>query len=248
MLLFHHIKILHGHGVMEKNKVWWQKDPLEFNRFKRELEEFESLNYEIQEQKITITGSWAVFGKTNLIRRYEIKMVLPDDFPKSPPIVYETDGKIRKEPKYHMNPGSNSACLFSKPERYEKWPIGSGIREFLNGPVRDFFFSQAYRKLTGKWPFDEWSHENEGVLEYYASKIGVGEVLKIEKFLRLAILPKILRQWKCPCGSKKRLIKCHKDQLIFLSKMIPQKELIEAIQIAELETKKGVQKVKIRNT
>ena len=231
---------------MSEKEIWWKKSPAEFERFTRELEDFESLGYQIEGEQITISGTWAVLGANTLIRRYEIKIILPSDFPWSPPLVFEVGGRIPRDMKFHVNITDGSACLFARPERFEKCPPGSGIREFLNGPVKEFFFSQAYRNLSGTWPFDEWSHGDEGILEYYASRLGTGDIAVLHDLLKLVLLPRLHRQWRCPCNSSKRVTACHAERIRELAKAIHPEEINEAIRLTEDAVRTGKREVRVR--
>jgi len=234
------------------NKVWWKKDAKEFERFKRELEEFENLAFSIQGNKVIINGSWPVFGKETLIRRYDIRIEIPDDFPDCPPKVFETGGSIPLERDYHINTvgngGDNSACLFVQPERFEKWPVGAGIRDFLKGPVKEFFFSQAYKKCTGKWPFGQWSHGVVGIIEFYANRLNIDRLDAIIEMLDYCTLPKLYRQWKCPCGSGKRVTACHAEKIRTIAKVIPLLEIKKGIVLAREEHFKGLKRILLRSS
>jgi hypothetical protein len=231
---------------MDGKTAWWQKNPLDYYRFKNEIKEFESLKIEILDTKVFIKGIWAVYGETSLITQYNILIEILDDYPNSVPKVFETGCRIPKEADYHINLTDNSACLFAPPERFEKWPIGAGIKQFLTGPVKEFFFSQAFKELGDEWPFGEWSHGNEGILEYYASRLGVTKAVIIAELLEIALSPKFYRQWKCPCGSKKRLIACHGERIKKLRELLPTEEIKTGIKIAWEENANGIKDVKLR--
>lgn len=232
---------------MNSSDVWWKESPQEFERFKSDLLEFKSLKYDVLETKIVVTGLWSVYGETRFIRDYQIRIELPDDFPDSPPKVFEVEGEIPRDPDFHINiKDGNSACLFSRPERYEKCPPGTGIKKFLNGPVKEFFFSQAYYALEKRWPFDEWSHENEGIIEYYAKCLNTGDIRIIESLLYLALEPRFYRQWKCPCGSNIRLIKCHKQQVESLKSILPKDEIKYGLALAKQALDRGQRQVRLR--
>ncbi len=219
--------------------MWWCIDKNEFERFKSEISEFDFFNYRIENDRVIIEGCWPVYGKTSLIRSYKIKIVVSDDFPNTPPAVFEVGDEIPKSPAYHFNISDNSACLFARPERFNVWPLGAGIKDFINGPVKAFFFSQAYKELTGEWPFGEWSHGDEGIVEFYAHLLYVQSLTIIKEMLELTLEHKIFRQWKCPCGSGKRLIMCHAERINSLSKIIPRFEILEALKIIDNEIAQG---------
>jgi len=226
-------------GAMGEQQVWWEKNPEALDKFKRELNEFEFLKFQYEGKKIFVFGTWPVFGDTSFITDFEIKIDIPDDFPESVPKVFETAGRIPKEPDYHFNPGEESACLFARPERYEKWPPGSGISIFLNGAVKEFFFSQAYRELKGHWPFGDWSHENKGIVEYYSDRLATTDATHILKMLELALLPKLFRQWRCPCGSGKRVTVCHGEKIHYLAAKLPKSEIESGIKLMSGEIRSG---------
>lgn len=227
--------------------MWWKDDTNQFEKFKSELEAFEGLELRFVDSKAVISGLWPVFGKDSLITRYKIEIVFPDNYPDATPLVFEVGERIKREADFHINKSDGSACLFAQPERFEKWPVGSGLRDFLNGPVKEFFFSQAYRELTGKWPFDEWSHGEEGILEYYASRFRVGRIETIKSFLEMCKFNQIYRQWNCPCGSNNRITKCHGNDIKFIRSVVPHHELDLAITICVGFLKTGKSEVKLRS-
>lgn len=227
------------------NLMWWCNDNTEFERFKSEISDFDFFNYWIENDRVIIEGCWPVYGKTSHIRNYKIRIVMPDDFPNTPPTVFEVGEEIPKSPEYHFNISDNSACLFARPERFKVWPPGAGIKDFINGPVRAFFFSQAFKGLTGKWPFGEWSHGNDGIVEFYAHSLDVTSLIVIKEMLELALEHKIFRQWKCPCGSGKRVISCHEEKISTLSKILPYFEIFDALKIIDHEIMQGKKTVKL---
>ena len=209
---------------------WWQKAEL-YSALQNEVTGFTFLTQEIEGENVVLRGIWPVYGQSELIESYSIKIVLPKDYPIGVPKIYELEGKIPRIPDRHIN-YDGSACIFSPPERWEKWPIGSGIDTLLDGPVKDYFFSQAYFERTGKWPFGEWAHGDAGVLQYYIDRL---KVLSLKELMELVLLSQYSspsRQWRCPCGSQKRYRDCHwvymkplvaalpKDEWDYLAKLL----------------------------
>lgn len=205
--------------------VWWEENEDAFRSFREELEDFPLLNYDIDGNKtVVVSGDWQVFGKENLITTYNIQIKIPDDFPIGVPSVYEIGGKLEKKPDNHFNDHDNSACLFARPERYEKWPLGSGIRDFLNQPVKEFFFSQAYHERTGKWPFGDWDHYDVGIIQYYLDRLHLKDEEVLADMIDYVFYEKPARQWRCKCGSKKRLKDCHWTYIKKLNDFLPEEE------------------------
>lgn len=226
--------------------VWWKNDPTEFALFKKELESFKRLNYKIENDQVIIKGGWPVYADKKFIRSYKILMRIPDDYPNSHPIVFETGGAIHRDPDFHINE-DGSACLFARPERFEKCPPGTRIKAFLNGPVKSFFFSQAFKEKIGEWPFGEWSHGPIGTIEYYGRLFKTPRISVIKSCLELALLRKLYRQWKCPCGSGNRLIKCHGEEVKFIHSTVPQSEIKDSLSEIEIATKHGFHFVEVKS-
>lgn len=155
-----------------------------------------------------ITGNWLVEHNGEVAETYRFKVEIPADYPDSLPLVYETSKKIPRIADRHINSGGD-ACLFAPCARWENWPIGSSFQTFLNGPVRNFFLSQAVFDLTGKWPFGQLAHGNDGIIEYLVRLFDVPDFKTIKRFAPCLSMPKIYRQYRCPCGSGLRMIKCH---------------------------------------
>lgn len=204
---------------------WWKENPNLYEKFLGEIKEFPFLNVSIEDDFVIIRGQWPVYGKETLITEYSIKIEIPESYPKEVPKVYELEEEIPREPDHHMNE-DGTACLFSPPERWEKWPLGSGINTLLSGPIKEYFFSQAYHKRTNKWPFGEWAHGDAGVIEYYFDRLKMRSLNSLKGFIKLSPYNHPTRQWKCPCGSKKRYIKCHWVLMEPLVKSLPRKEWI----------------------
>ncbi|CZH17727.1 Uncharacterised protein [Legionella pneumophila] len=188
--------------------AWWKDNPLLFNDFKRELESFPFLAISMENEKIILSGNWPVYGEKKLITVYKIKIIIPDDFPNSTPKVYEADHAIEKIADRHFNPNDGTACLFIVTEQEDHWPLGSNISLFLNKPVKEFFFSQAYYDLTNEWPFGSWSHGDKGLIEYcldYLELKSKHQLIKHFQYLEL----KKPRKIKCPCGNGQPFKFCH---------------------------------------
>ncbi|HAR42937.1 MAG TPA: hypothetical protein DCS07_09960 [Bdellovibrionales bacterium] len=205
--------------------IWWKTRSEVLDRVKAELMAFPYLRYHFNGEQFEVEGRWPVYGEASLIREYQMRIVFPDRYPDEVPVVFEIGGEIEKSPGNHFNP-DGSACLFAPPERWEKWPPGSGFTEFLNGPVKEFFFSQAYRSLTGKWIFGERSHGDDGVIEYFLERLSLQNRDQLRRVLDIPVVEEPPRQWKCPCSQNKRLKNCHWHLISNLRQRLPDTEWI----------------------
>lgn len=205
---------------MGEDVIWWRRDPSRMQELQSALLQYPKLKLLKTGDAFSIQGEWDVFGESKYIRSYQIRIHIPDNYPQEVPRVFEIGDEIQKIPDRHINPDS-SACLFSPPQRWEKWPPTLGMKEFLNGPVKEFFFSQAYFELEKKWPFGEWSHGDDGVIEYYLSKLGLTHKKQLKEFLQYLSYSHPMRQWKCPCDKKQRFKKCHWERFSKLKQVLP---------------------------
>lgn len=201
---------------------WWRKNPAELQSVRSDVDSFPNLSLDIVEGAVVVQGSWSVFGEYRFIRDYEVRIVFPDDYPLTPPLVFETGGAI--PPKRHLN-GDGTCCLFAPPERWEKWPLGSSFASFLNGAVKEYFFSQAHFDLTGEWPFGEWGHDFVGIYQYYQEKLDVASPDEMLALIRNRNLSKKKSKLvDCPCGKKKKYFECHFFLVDQLSSFLPEHE------------------------
>ncbi|RUR14029.1 SEC-C metal-binding domain-containing protein [Legionella septentrionalis] len=204
--------------------IWWKEKPDLFQSFKEQLEYFDHLNFAMENEKVVIFGEWPVYGETELIRKYQIRIDIPDDYPDSIPKVFETRGDIPKTLDRHFNTEDKSACLFVKPERWIQWPDGAGIDKFISASVKEFFFSQAFYELTHKWPFGDWKHGNTGIIQFFLLRLKLPTVQILYSFLQYLDSKKPERCIRCPCGSNKRFRQCHWELFALLRSQLPRKE------------------------
>ena len=149
---------------------------------------------------------------------YEVRVVLDPDFPNVEPQVFELGGSVPKG--RHVN-GDGSCCLGV----WEEWLITSselGVEAFFKGPFRDYFLSQAHFEAHQEWPFGERSHGLPGIVEGYASILGIApELRRVVSYLRGLARPTWARgRWPCPCGSGRRVKSCHRDELTKLRRIV----------------------------
>ncbi len=219
--------------------VWWEDDPALLDSLVSGLaKEFLDLSVKKQGGKVVVFGDWHVYMDKEYATSYTIKIDLPDDYPISMPVVYETGNRIKKSVDTHFIRSEirgnysaipiYSACLFAPPERWERWPPGSNFNDFLKGPVNDFFLSQAYYELTGKWLFGERPHGIEGIFDYYAEKLNLKteQVSIILKCLQYALIRDVKSHVKCPCDKSKRLISCHWRLIKGIVDILPREQII----------------------
>jgi len=83
------------------------------------------------------------------------------------------------------------------------------VADFLDGPIRSYFFGQHHLKYEDVWPFSELKHRFDGLVQAYATFLGCPEDPKIVK----GLLVLLGQKWKrgrhfCPCGSGLKVRNC----------------------------------------
>jgi hypothetical protein len=155
-----------------------------------------------------------------IIDRYQVAIELLPDFPRSLPIVRETGGRVPWRAEFHVEP-DGKACVLLPDDRWRCFPIGAPLRQFLDGPVRDFFLGQATVERGGDWPFGEWSHGSQGIVEYYRELLSTDDRDLVDRFLHVLSKSDLKDHWECPCGSGRRIRRCCADQIRDLRRKIP---------------------------
>lgn len=227
---------------MDKSKKWYVKNPALLRELNEIIQkEYPTLHVQVENSIVYLRGSFFIrtIDKTCVIDRYSIEIQLPNDYPRSVPIVRETEGRLPKIPDRHFvtvqRPDSidNIACLFLRDERYKYYPNGASIIEFIDGPVQDFFLWQTYYDLTnGKSSLGERRHGVKGVVEFYSEELQTSEIRVIVQFLEYLSKEEVKGHWPCYCGSRNIMRKCHFEKLLSLkSKITPEVAQVSLIQI-----------------
>ena len=146
---------------------------------------------------------------------YNLKIIIPNNFPITPIKVSELASKIPKISDFHINP-DQTFCLGS-PLRVlqgsEKCPSLSKFVEIFLVP----YLYAVSRKLESNedFVFGELQHGDLGVIEDYKKILQLSSGQQIITALELLGLKKrIANKRKCPCGCRKKLGACRYRHLI----------------------------------
>jgi hypothetical protein len=202
-------------------RVWYEVDPVLYSDMKQQVASvYPSLHFSSQGKTIFLTGSFPLLLENKVIDRYSIAIGFPAHYPGDLPFVREIGGRIPKTADRHVY-SNGIACLFLPDERAWIWPEGSGLLEYLSGPVHNYFLSQSVFETDGVWPFGQRAHNWRGVLEFYSEKLGTLDREAIVRWLMVLREREIKGHWYCPCGSGLRIRHCHLQQISELHRKIP---------------------------
>lgn len=138
---------------------------------------------------------------------YEVKIRVPSDFPAEVPMVRETAGRIPEG--FHKLEG-NFLCLAAPTELRLRLNRSPTLPAFVEELVIPYLFGYSYFAKHGVMPHGELDHGSRGLLQHLAELFGTATILGVERFLLLASMRRrAANKRPCPCGSGRRLGRCH---------------------------------------
>lgn len=171
---------------------------------------FPTLTLDTSAEPATVTGTlWLDSGIG-----FSVDLRIPDDYPKGIPRLVCREEEIPWTEDRHVM-AWGVACLCVSSEFRLHWPRGSDLTDFLECFVVPYFARQAYYQTHGQWPpGQERSHGAAGIVESFSdtlSELGSPSVATIERFLIvLASHGHPKGSDPCPCGSGKKIRRCHR--------------------------------------
>lgn len=209
---------------------WHQRDPEAFAKQKQQVQvEYSHLHFFLENDVIFIRGSFPLKHEAKIIDRHSIEIELPSNYPETVPIVRETGGRVSRIPDNHFNTLDGEVCLFALNERWQHFPAGATLLDFLNGPVRNHFLGLSLRELGEPWPFGERSHGRAGIIESYSELLGTDDESTIVRYVEYLSKPKLKGHWPCPCGSGRKIRQCHLPVIREVREKIPLHTAMESL-------------------
>ncbi len=146
-------------------------------------------------------------GREQISDRYEVEIRVPRAFPQEPAFVHETGGRIPET--FHTNP-DGTLCLGSPMQLRLALLRAPTLPGFVERCVIPYLYGFSYREVHGELPFGELAHGASGVRQEFAELFGVRSEQIAVALVRLAAMKKrVANKLPCPCGSGRRLGRCH---------------------------------------
>lgn len=150
-------------------------------------------------------------GKAAIEDAYKIKISVPSTFPVGLPKAWETAGRIPME--HHRFPRDGSLCLGAPMRLSMIVTEEPSLLVFVEKCLVPYLYSYSYLQKYGEMPFGELAHGLEGIIDDLESQFGI-KVADVPAFFHLGSLPRrVANKSPCPCGSGKRLGKCHNNKM-----------------------------------
>lgn len=211
-----------------------------FELFKKELDtiraDYPNLYYRITEDELFLEGEISfdltcTYKNERIKDSYLIQISFPPDYPETLPKVKEIGGRIASN--FHQSRGT--LCLGVPSEVYLVFKEDPTVKHFIKELLEPYLYSHSYsEKHDGKMPFGSRSHYGRGITEYYSEVFGTKDEEVIIKFLEHLLNKDYKQGMLCPCGSKKKIKKCHRK--IFLSRYNKVPDSIIAFELKHIKT------------
>lgn len=171
---------------------------------------------------VRLTGSLAfsadAIGLERIDDAYEVEILVPSGFPRELPLVKETAGRIPKN--FHTNQ-DGSLCLGSPVRQHLELSKSPTLPGFLQRCVIPYLYGFSFREKHGELPFGELDHGITGIRHDFAELFGVNSQEAAVRMVELAGMKKRdANKRPCPCGSGRRLGKCHNLRVNALRKQL----------------------------
>lgn len=161
-------------------------------------------------------------GLPALEERFELELVVSRRFPRIPPSVFETAGRI--PPSYHKL-DNDSLCLASRLRLALALRTAPSLLAFFDDLVVSYLYRYAYREKYKEDPWPDIDHGPSALLDDYVKLLGLPTHELCLGYMKLLGLKKRVANKKpCPCGSGTRTGRCHNMRLNALRerfKMVP---------------------------
>ena len=163
------------------------------------------------DSKYSVVGNlnFTVKYNGNVIKDdYDIEILIPDMYPQCPPDVQEVGGKILRCPDNHIN-DDGTFCFGAPLAVKQTFSQYRDLLWFVREQVVRFLFNHSYKREFGIRPDGELSHGPKGLLEYYYELFNAQNNVTVLEFLRLLSVDQYNDHDLCPCGSGRKIRKCH---------------------------------------
>ena len=182
----------------------------------------ELLSYPSGECRVRGRIGFSIEHDSNMVEdTYNLDFKFPDDYPASPPFVFEREGKTAEDFGHFMAAGN--LCLGAPVEVRRRFAEHKNLLRFIEEQVTPYLFAYSYKKQYGELPFGELAHGTDGLLQYYMEFFGTSgiEAMKLLKCLADDFAPPLMA---CPCGEGRKLQDCHGPRLLALRPHLPPRQ------------------------
>jgi hypothetical protein len=157
--------------------------------------------------------------KTEVIEDgFDVRIEAPENFPERMALAWETGGRIPRD--YHKLT-NGALCLGSRVGLRLQMGGSASLLRFVERCVIPYLYGYSYSVKHGAPPFGELAHGELGSLQDLAGLLGVEDLDLAFGYCRLAAMKRRrANKQPCPCGSGRRLGRCHSRRANALRKHV----------------------------
>ena len=168
-----------------------------------------------KENEIIVAGSLpfeaSADGFESISECFDIELIISVDYPKILPSVRETGRKI--DSNYEHIYENGTLCLGVPIEERRLFLEQPSLLGFVNRLLIPYLFGYCYWKQNKTHPFDESEHGTKGIVQYYIENFGLTYEVSVLAVISYVYEHGYRGHHPCPCGSGKRVRKCHGEML-----------------------------------
>lgn len=173
------------------------------------LEMFPKLKLLEKDKKKSLSGEIAIFDAAgNYVDSFDIKVIIPRNYPHGFPLLFETGNKFEHIPDRHISE-DGSCCVCSLQESDLVSQKGIAIKGFFLKYVIPYLANQLYFDSEEEWANGDYEHGADGILQYYKELFTINDIGEVINLLSFFNSKKLNRNDNCFCGSGSKLKKCH---------------------------------------
>jgi hypothetical protein len=163
---------------------------------------------------VRVGETWELIGAIDVIDNdgflwdtYEIKIVVPNNYPEELFELQEIGNKIPKEANWHND---KSCCVSTNATIYSTLGEDLSLLNWLVKFAHPFFANYIVKKETGEYADGEFPHGIEGTVMGYEKLFDLKGAKAV--YLKLKMICSVLQRGRnnqCFCGSRKKFKNCY---------------------------------------
>lgn len=168
---------------------------------------------------LTISGTYLLNSSYNdipLYDEYQVKIIVPWEFPTAIPSIWEVGGKVPRESTFGHFLDNGELCLGANCDLISCLIEEPTVSHYVCSLLESYFYSVSYYIEYGVMPdFGERSHGVYGLIEAYKERYGVSDDnLLIDLLFYLIKRTPYRGHIQCPCHSGRKLRQCHGPKVL----------------------------------
>jgi hypothetical protein len=171
-------------------------------------------------------------AKIEITDGYNLRIAVPESFPRDLPGVTELDNKIPRTGAYHVNSDS-TLCLGSPLRLIWKLSQEPTLNGFASNCLVPYLYAISHKLMFGgRLPFSELAHGSPGELQDYADLFSLTQPAQAQRALYLLGMNKrIANKQRCPCDCGGRLGNCEFNGTIRKFRRLASRSWFKAIAV-----------------